>query len=216
MALYFSDGSVYLSCEVKVGVELSVPFAMSCGLRQGCILSPLLFPLHINLLVTKLKEAEIGVKCGGLLIPVLLYADAAVIFAEDNKLVRFGLNVLAEWCSDWSVEVNVDKCGIMHMRRKGVNRMEGKFYVVDEEIGLVEEYKYLGCVVDEHVECRRMLEERGKAGARALSDWLRRYRATVGEVRGAIYIHEADGNASQHCCCCMGQKYGVVEGSSGL
>ena len=159
MALYFSDGSVYLSCEVKVGVELSDPFAMSCGLRQGCILSPVLFSLHINLLVTKLKEAEIGVKCGGLLIPVLLYADAAVIFAEDKKLVRFGLNVLAECCSDWSVEVNVDKCGIMHMKRKE-DRMERKFYVGDEEISLVEEYKYLGCVVDEHVECRRMEDDR--------------------------------------------------------
>ena len=33
-----------------------------------------------------------------------------------------------------------------------------------------------------------MVEERGKAGARALSDWLRRCRATVGEVRGATFV----------------------------
>lgn len=30
-----------LSCEVKVGVELSDSFAVSCGSRQGCILTPL-------------------------------------------------------------------------------------------------------------------------------------------------------------------------------
>ena len=36
----------------------------------------------------------------------------------------------------------------------------------------MEKYKYLGCVVDEHVECRKMVEERWKAGARELSDWL--------------------------------------------
>ena len=54
----------------------------------------------------------------------------------------------------------------------------------EEEFAIVEEYMYLGCVVDEHGQCRRMVEERAKAGARALSDWLRRCRASVGEVRG--------------------------------
>ena len=44
----------------------------------------LLFCLYINSLVTKLKGAEVGVKCGGLLIPVI-YADDAVIFAKDQK-----------------------------------------------------------------------------------------------------------------------------------
>ena len=46
--------------------------------------------------------------------------------------------------------------------------MEEKFYVGGKEIGIVEEYKYLGCVVDEHVECRKMVEERGKARASCL------------------------------------------------
>ena len=38
----------------------------------------------------------------------------------------------------------------MHMRRKGVKRTEEKFYVGEEEIAVVEEYKYLGCVVDDY------------------------------------------------------------------
>ena len=86
--------------------------------------------------------------------------------------MRQGLDILAKWCGEWSVEVNVEKCGVMYMRRKGVKRMEEEFYIGGKEIGIVEEYKYLGCVVDEHVECRKMVEERWKAGARELSDWL--------------------------------------------
>ena len=74
----------------EVGEERSKPFRVACGLRQGCILSSLLFSLYINSLVNKLKEAEVGVMCTcrGQLISALLYADDAVIFAEDKELMR--------------------------------------------------------------------------------------------------------------------------------
>ena len=35
-----------LSCEMKVGAGQSDPFEVSCGLRQGCILSPLILSFH--------------------------------------------------------------------------------------------------------------------------------------------------------------------------
>ena len=86
--------------------------------------------------------------------------------------------------------MNVEKCVVMHVRRKGVKRTEEKFDVGGEEIAEMQEYKYLGCVVGEHLQGTTMVEERGMAGARALSDWFRRCRATVGEVRsrGATFV----------------------------
>ena len=148
-----------VSGEVKVGEVHSKHFRVACGLRQGCILSPLLFSLYINSLILKLKEAEVGVKCREQLISVLLYADDAVILAEDEKLLKRGLEVLMEWCKEWSVEVNVEKSGVMHMRRKGVKRTVERFYVGGKEIGVVEEYKYLGSVVNEYLTNVRMVEE---------------------------------------------------------
>ena len=61
--------------EVKVGEECSEPFLVTNGLKQGCILSPLLFSLYINSLTVELKKAEVGVDCKGWQIPALLYAD---------------------------------------------------------------------------------------------------------------------------------------------
>ena len=45
-------------------------------------------------------------KCGSKLISMLLYGDDAVIFVEDEKSMRLGLDVLMGWCKEWSVEVN--------------------------------------------------------------------------------------------------------------
>ena len=177
-----------LSGEVKVGEMLSEPFGMTCGLRQGCVLSPLLFSLYINSLVEKLKAAGVGVECRGRLVSALLYADDAVLFAEDEEGMRVSLGVLSEWCKQWAVEINVDKCGVMHMRRRGVKRTGEKFHVDSKRIEVVEEYKYLGCVINEQLGSRRMVEERAKAGARALSEWLRKCRVAVGEVRGETFV----------------------------
>ena len=49
-----------LKCEVKVGEKYSEPFSVENGLRQGCILSPLLFSLYINSLIVDMKMARMG------------------------------------------------------------------------------------------------------------------------------------------------------------
>ena len=77
----------------------------------------------MNSLVDKLKGAKVGVKCGSQLISVLLYAGDAVIMA-DEKSMRQGLETLKS--VEWIVEINVEKCGVTHMRRKGVKRTDEK------------------------------------------------------------------------------------------
>ena len=43
---------------------------------------------------------------------------------------------------------------------------------------MVSSYKYLGCVADEHLELKEMVEEKAAEGRRALSPWL--YRCKCG------------------------------------
>ena len=72
--------------------------------------------------------------------------------------------------------------------RGQVKRTGEKFHVDSKRIEVVEEYKYLGCVINEQLGSWRMVEERAKAGARALSEWLRKCRVAVGEVRGETFV----------------------------
>ena len=77
-----------------------------------------------------------------------------IFLAEDEKLMRQGLEVLMEWCDEWTVEVNVEKSGAMHMRRKGGGKRTvytRGFYVGGKEKGVVEEHKYRYNVATWHV-----------------------------------------------------------------
>ena len=47
------------------------------------------------------------------------------------------------------------------------------------------EYRYLGCMINKHVESKVTVDSRATAGARALCAWLRRCRVAVGEVQGS-------------------------------
>ena len=93
--------------------------------------------------------------------------------------MKRGLKELKEWCKEWAVEVNVEKSEVMPMRRIGVKKNGETFSVNDERIEVVEERKYLGCMVNDQRNCTRMMEEKVNVGAKALNDWMRRCRVTV-------------------------------------
>ena len=85
--------------------------------------------------MSKLKTAEVGVKCRDQLIPALLYDDM-VMFEEDDEMMRRPLENLDECCKAWAVRVVVDKCGIMHMRKKDLNGSQQKFVVNGRLFGM--------------------------------------------------------------------------------
>ena len=63
-------------------------------------MSPLLFSLFINSVLTKLKEAGVRVWCGSMLISTLLYAADAVIFVGGR--VKLGKDLLIRDGEVWT------------------------------------------------------------------------------------------------------------------
>ena len=119
----------------------STVLEVNVGLRQGCVLSPLLFSLYINGLV--LKEASCGVECDGAVIPGLLFADDTSLFASDGPGIKNGLDVLVRWCDEWGMKINVQKSGIMHKRQKKIERADVR-YVIDNVDSSSEPVQVLG------------------------------------------------------------------------
>jgi len=59
-------------------------FSIEVGLRQGCVLSCILFILFINDLAKVIKSLKKGVKVGNKLVSILLFADDIVLIAENK------------------------------------------------------------------------------------------------------------------------------------
>ena len=75
--------SIYETVESCVRVEGSLTdwFPINTGVRQGCVLSPLLYALFINGLIKEINELNKGIEIeeGGKTVSSLLYADDIVL-----------------------------------------------------------------------------------------------------------------------------------------
>jgi hypothetical protein len=93
--------SIYDSVEscVMINVRLTDWLQIHTGVRQGCVLSPLLYALFINDLVKELNALNRGVQIeeGGKKLSALLYADETVLLAESRKDLQRMWDAVAEY-----------------------------------------------------------------------------------------------------------------------
>ena len=60
-------------------------FPVDLGVKQGCLLSPLLFAIFINDLADQIKQLGLGLPYGDDTLSILLYADDIVLLADTEQ-----------------------------------------------------------------------------------------------------------------------------------
>jgi hypothetical protein len=130
---------------VLVGDEQTEWFDLSTGVRQGCVLSPILFSLFINGLAREINEKGKGVDIGGRRVRLLMYADDIVLLAESARDLQNMLDVVTAYSRRWRFRVNPKKgkSEVMIFGRKPRNK-DRKWRLAGEEVGETCMYKYLG------------------------------------------------------------------------
>ncbi len=168
--MYFAIKNIYAkaSCSVRVNDLMTNWFDTSQGVKQGDNLSPTCFLTFINPLLGELKKTGLGVRIGTELVSVLAYADDLALMAENEGDLQKLLDVLFEWCRKWRLSINTDKTKVMHFRQKGTERTIFPFNVNHEGIDIVDSYKYLGIVLEEHLDFSKTAELLACAAGRAL------------------------------------------------
>jgi hypothetical protein len=153
---------------VQVNEHFTPWFPTVSGVRQGDNLSPTLFAIFLNDLAQTLKAQGHGVQLGAEQIPILMYADDIVLLSESEQDLQRQLDYVATWCKNWRLVINGKKSEVVHFRKRGTERTDFAFKVDDNSLDVVDSYKYLGIILDEHLSFNNAVDSLGTGGGRAL------------------------------------------------
>jgi len=90
------------------------------------------------------------------------------------------INKLYDWCVSNCMSVNISKSNIVHFRRKAKARTDYQFLYGDETLSFVEQYKYLGLVLNEHFDINVTVKMVAQSASRALGLLIAKYKSMGG------------------------------------
>ena len=104
-------------CKIYLAV-----FENNVGLLQGEVLSPLFFfTLYVNDLENEftIKRGNTPTELQLLSLYLLMYADDMVLLTESINELQNMLNILQNYTTEWSLDVNIQKSKVVVLRNGG-------------------------------------------------------------------------------------------------
>ena len=145
---------------INTGASLTEKFRINQGVKQGCILSPLLFNIFISDLTKHLdKGGSNPVKIDETkFLNSLIWADDLLLLSESEKGLNKMLANLKDYTKSNLIRVNLEKTNYM-IFNKGGRLMRRKFMFGDEKVEMATEYKYLGFLLTPSFSLSRALAD---------------------------------------------------------
>ena len=128
---------------VRWGSSISYVFKLSCGVRQGGVLSPILFSLYVNDIIVKLKESKLGCCVDGMYIGCILYADDIVLLSPSLYTLQKMINICLDEAVVIDMKFNPRKSAIMRVGSRYNTECE-PILIDCNPIEFVNRAKYLG------------------------------------------------------------------------
>ena len=136
------------SC-VKHCSNYSEFFDTFVGLRQGEVMSPVLFALFIEDLELYIQSSNSsGLTFHDISLILLLFADDMVIFGHNQMDLQNSLDMLSEYCTIWGIEVNIEKTKVIVFRKRGRLGQDVQFLFDNSSLEIVDNFNYLGVIMN--------------------------------------------------------------------
>lgn len=130
---------------VRFGNIFSEEFAVSNGVRQGGVVSPLLFTVYMDILLGMLKEEGAGCHMSSMFVGALCYADDLTLIAPTVSALRRMLSVCEKFASRFGMKFNASKSQLIQFGIAGVPTSE--IFFAGSKIEWVREVVHLGVIV---------------------------------------------------------------------
>ncbi|XP_037870090.1 LINE-1 retrotransposable element ORF2 protein [Bombyx mori] len=164
------------TASVRADDVFSGNFHPSAGVRQGCIVSPLLFNAYTEIIMRiTLENWTDGVAIGGYRIANLRYADDITLFATDAQCLGELLSRMERVSLEFGLRINRSKTKVMIVDR-AMNNSPDVTQIAGCDV--VQSYIYLGALISNNGGCMDEIRRR-MAVTRSAMDGLRKMSGRV-------------------------------------
>jgi hypothetical protein len=130
------------SC-VIVGQRQTEWFTAEAGVRQGCLLSPIMFAIFIEGLARKIKQVKVASILQGVRFNLTLFADDIALLAGSKRDLQKLLDAAFEYSEDWRFKWNCSKSKVMCFGPVK-NKSHNQYFLGLQQMEVVTSFKFLG------------------------------------------------------------------------
>ena len=146
---------------VRMGEIETDFFDIDEGVKQGCVLSPVLFCIFMHEFTKLLKKHDLGVRIHNVYMGSLFWADDVALMANDENELNKLLDLAANFANIWK-QFNHEKSNVLTIGHR-INK--NKVWKLGEHhISEVESYKYLRVHISRSLSDHVHIEETIKKG----------------------------------------------------
>ena len=133
---------------VMIDGELSDPAVIGRGVRQGGLLSTILYNIYAEFMITKaLDNNSDGIKIGGELVAAVRYADDQAMMSHTNAGLQRIMDALNDAGKDYGMKINIKKTKLMRILKQPGKVV--KLFIDGYQIEQVSSFCYLGSMIME-------------------------------------------------------------------
>ena len=129
---------------VKWGSSLGFCFSVCNGVKQGGVMSPLLFTVYIDELLLRLKNSLLGCYIGAEFCGAYGYADDVILLAPTLYSLRKMLRICSEYAQDFNVLFNPTKSKLILYNTQHITALKPNINFMNVSIEVVNHDKHLG------------------------------------------------------------------------
>jgi len=146
------------SIRVKWGSHMSILCNVTNGVKQGGVMSPILFNIYIDELLIKLRSAQFGCHIGNVFCGALGYADDVILLAPTLFSLRSMLKTCEVFSKEYDVLFNPDKTKLLFFGKQEIKPENVSVKFMDNIILPVDNDKHLGNIIGQNYHKRQIQE----------------------------------------------------------
>ena len=135
------------SCSVSWDGASSDSINVSNGVRQGGVLSPVLFTIYMDILLNKLKECGVGCYWDGLFVGALCYADDLILLAPCPSALHTMLSLCESFANSYGLKFNAGKTQLIRFGLSPSDKCTTTIYLCGELLVFLNSVCHLGHVL---------------------------------------------------------------------